>query len=447
MKKTTLPRRQLLRGILSAGAAIAIPLPLLDGMLNGHGTALAQGGAVPTRYMTWFFGNGVIPALWVPAATGAAWQLTPQLEPLAAFKDQLTVISGLGQYVDAGTHWGGAAAATTGSMTADNKVGAPSVDQLIADVIGTTTPFRSLELGVTDATPNEDGAITLHAVSHRGTDAPLRPEFNPQVIFNRLFSTATPNGGGSAPAPLVGVKKSVLDAVLQDGQALRTRLGARDQLRLDSHLDGIRAMELRLSAVAPVSCAAPNQPTVGQDVNEEATPAVNTAMTDLAVTALACGLTNVASYVFSLPAAHVYFRGLGSDMNADFHDTICHEDPGENSAQGYQTRVHKGVLFTMTCFAEILQKMQAVQEGAGTLLDHSLVYVSTDVAWGKDHATQEYPVLFAGKAGGRLEGNLHVRETQGNLSQALFSAAHLMGSTITTLGTGGGLVNKGVTGI
>lgn len=447
MKKTSIPRRQLLRGILSAGAAVAIPLPLLDCMLNGHGTALAQGGAVPTRYMTWFFGNGVIPALWVPAVTGSAWQLSPQLEPLAAFKDHLTVISGLGQYIDPGTHWGGAAAATTGSMIADSKVGAPSVDQLIADVIGTTTPFRSLELGVTDATPNEDGAITLHAVSHRGTDAPLRPEFNPQVIFNRLFATATPNGTGSAPSPLVGVKKSVLDAVLQDGQALRTRLGARDQQRLDSHLDGIRALESRLSAVAPVSCGAPNKPSVGRDVNEEATPAVNTAMTDLAVTALACGLTNVASYVFSLPAAHIYFRGLGSDMDADFHDTICHGDPGENVTQGYQTRVHKAVLFTMTCFAEMLQKMQWVQEGAGTLLDNSLVYVSTDVAWGKDHATQEYPVLFAGKAGGRLAGNLHVRETQGNLSQALFSAAHLMGSTIATLGTGGGLVNKGVTGI
>ncbi len=74
---------------------LALPLPLLDSYLNEHGTAFAQGAPLPKRYVTWFFGNGILPPLWVPAATGVgdAWQLSEQLAPLAPVKDYLTVIS------------------------------------------------------------------------------------------------------------------------------------------------------------------------------------------------------------------------------------------------------------------------------------------------------------------------------------------------------------------
>src|SRR5690606_29120637 len=94
----TLSRRTLLRGALSTGAAVTVPLPLLDIMLNENGTALAQPGEeVKPLYVTWFFGNGTLPGRWKPASTGAgsAWQLSPQLEPLSKFKSYLTVISGL----------------------------------------------------------------------------------------------------------------------------------------------------------------------------------------------------------------------------------------------------------------------------------------------------------------------------------------------------------------
>jgi len=445
-----LQRRQLLRGILASGAAVSIPLPLLDFMLNDHGTALAQGGSLPVRYMTWFFGNGVIPALWVPATTGSDWQLTPELEPLAAFKGDLTVISGLGQKVDPeeSTHWNGQAAALTGTYLPEGLVSGLSIDQIVADAIVAPTRYRSLELGVTDADPGAGQLLSLYAVAHRGRDVQLRPAFDPKVVFNRLFGdmpVGTPSG--ETPSPLTGVRRSVLDAVVDDGQRLRGRLGARDQARLDSHMEAIRAMEARLSASVPLSCGSPQPPSVGREAYADATPEVNSAMTDLAVLALSCGLTQVVTYAFTLGAAHVVFRGLGPEMNDDFHDTICHTDPGVNSVQNYQPRVHKAVLYTMKCFAEMLAKMKATPEGAGNLLDQSLIYATSDIAFGKDHSGDDYPLLLAGKAGGRLSPGRHLREQGGNLSQALFSIAQLMGLNLPSIGSGGGLVTKGVLGL
>ena len=79
-------------------------------------------------------------------------------------------------------------------------------------------------------------------------------------------------------------------------------------------------------------------------------------MADLSMLALACDRTRVLTFVFSLPAAHVYYRHLGTNMDADFHDTICHGDPGD---QSNQPRVDTGVHYEMTCLNEFLTKMQS----------------------------------------------------------------------------------------
>ncbi len=135
-----LNRRTVLRGMLATGAAVALPLPLLDGMLNGNGTALAQTGELlAPLYVTWFFGNGVLPGRWKPSTTGAGseWALSSQLEPLQALKSYLTVISGLeGKLVVSGNeHPSGSAAATTGAPLNGDAVRAPSIDQIVADLI------------------------------------------------------------------------------------------------------------------------------------------------------------------------------------------------------------------------------------------------------------------------------------------------------------------------
>jgi hypothetical protein len=444
MPKLRLNRRAVLRGSLVTGAAVALPLPIFDCLLNSTGKAFAQDQApLPKRYATWFFGNGILPPLWNPAQVGSDFPITEQLMPLASFKDYLTVVTGLvNKFPGDAFHPIGSAASTTGGGVQNASAVVPSIDQIIADKIGMASPFRSLEIGVSDATPN--GADnTLHAVSHRGVNSPNYPEYDPHAVWARLFSQS--NTSVDDLARQNEAKKSVLDAVLDDGGKLKTLLGANDQKRLEQHLDGIRQLEQRLEATP--SCSGPTDPEVEgvlKDTKSEAPDNVNETMSDLLSLAFACDLTRAASVVFTLPAAHVYYRHLGDDMNDDFHDTICHLDAGDSSSQ---MRVHRGVIYAMECFAALLQKMQDLREGDQSLLESSLIYATSCTSWGKTHAKDEWPVLLAGRAGGALPGNLHVRAEGQNLSQILFSMANLFGANVTELGANEGLVTTGVSGV
>lgn len=450
-----LSRRTALKGILTTGATVSIGLPLLEAMLNGNGTALAQETSpLPPLYVTWFFGNGTLPGLWKPAQTGsgAAWELSHQLEPLAAVKSHLTVLSGLeGMLVNSGApHPSGSAAATTAAPLTGTSVRARSIDQIVADAIAGDAPFRSLEVGVTPATPNgsED---SLHTVSHNGPNSRNDPEFDPRAIFSRLFGgweQPADDGAADDAAKLARVRKSVLDSILADGAALRQQLGAADRERIEQHMEAIRSIERRLVTMrpgdAPSACAELSEPTIGPDEASEAPPAVNTVMAELTTLALACERTRVASFMFSLPAAHVYYRHLAENMNADFHDTICHTDPGDASDQ---PRVDMGVRYAMSCLSEFLQLLQGTPHGSSNLLDSTFVYVTSDTAWGKVHDRVEWPVLFAGKAGGRLRGDEH-HEFQGqNLSRALLTVAQAMGADIDELGIDAGYTNSALPGV
>jgi Protein of unknown function (DUF1552) len=450
-------RRTVLRGMLATGAAIAVPLPLLESMLNANGTALAQTGAsLSPLYVTWFFGNGTLPGRWKPTSTGtgSSWALSPQLEPLSELKSYLTVVTGLeGKLVVSGNeHPTGSAAATTGAPLDGNAVRAASIDQVVADLIADGSPYRSLELGVTPATPNGN-PHSLHSVSHSGPNARNDPQFDPRAVFERLFSGATePTVDASAAdqtARLARVRVSVLDAITQDGVDLQRKLGVADRRRLEQHLEAIRSIEGRLGATASgepqqAACSALTAPDVGPDTKSEAPAAVNSAMVELATLALSCELTRVISFMFSLPAAHVYYRHLAPDMNDDFHDTICHGDAGD---QSNQPRVDTGVVYAMRCLSELLKRLAETPHGDSTLLDAGLVYVTSDTAWGKTHTKEEWPVLLAGKARGRLRGDEHHNFPGENLSAALLTVAQLMGSTQMEFGLDAGHVTSALAGI
>jgi hypothetical protein len=353
-------------------------------------------------------------------------------------------------------HPTGSAGATTGAPLNGNAVRAPSIDQLLAPTVSAGLPFRSLEIGVTPATP-AGPQDSLQTVSHRGPSARNNAEYDPKAVFNRLFTggaRATPGSGGTAAmdqaAKMAAVRKSVLDSCLEDGAALQKKLGAADRQRVQDHLDAIRAIEARLQtspagspSTAP-ACTEPAAPTVGKDSRSEAPPGVNTAMVELAALALSCEQTRVLSFMFSLPAAHVYYRHLAPDMNDDFHDIICHGDPGD---QANQPRVEKGVIYAMNCLNEFLTKLQSTPHGASNLLDSSLLYVTSDTAWGKTHTRTEWPVLLAGKAGGKLKGDVHLNYPGENLSKVLLTVARIMGSSLTEIGLDAGRVTQPLSGL
>ena len=130
MPTKRLSRRTVLRGALATGAAVSVPLPILDIMLNNNGTAFAQGAPLPKRYCTWFFGNGIIPALWNPSVTGtgSAWGSDRGARSAHAREAWLTVVSGLKNMIgNASPHPMGSAASTTGGSVCE-QLGRAGVD-------------------------------------------------------------------------------------------------------------------------------------------------------------------------------------------------------------------------------------------------------------------------------------------------------------------------------
>jgi hypothetical protein len=451
MPSKRVTRRTVLRGALASGAAISVPLPILDVMLNGNGTAFAQGAPLPKRYCTWFFGNGIIPALWNPSATGtgSAWTLSAELAPLMPVKPWLTVVSGLKNMIgNASPHPMGSAASTTGGSVANNSAELASIDQIVAGV-NKGGSFPSLEIGCSNATPNGP-ENTLHTCSHRGPNAPNYPEFDPHAAFTRMFAGVST--AGTDQMKINQSKISILDAVLADGMEVGASLGAKDKSRLADHLDAIRQIEMRLAAMTPMPPAIqipPDPQTSGitKDTKAEAPMKVNDVMAQMLAVALASGITKNATFMFTLPAAHVYYRSVASDMNADFHDTIAHTDAGNNATSGYQTRYHKGVIYAMQALNTFASQLSTLTEGAGTVLDNTLVYVTSCTGWGKIHDTTEWPVLLLGKAGGALRGDQHFRSANGNLSSALLTIANIFGAGLKTIGKGAGQTSAELTGL
>lgn len=448
-----LSRRTVLRGALASGAALAVPLPILEIMLNDKGTAFAQGAPLPKRYCTWFFGNGIIPALWNPSTTGtgSAWTLSPELTPLMAVKPWLTVVSGLKNMIgNASPHPMGSAASTTGGSVSNNSAELASIDQIVAGV-NKGGSFPSLEIGCSNATPNGP-ENTLHTCSHRGPNAPNYPEFDPHAAFTRMFMGASTNSNAAQMMKVNQSKKSILDAVLANGADVNALLGAQDQSRLSDHLDAIRQIETRLAAMGTASSSIPiptDPQTAGitADTKSEAPMKVNDVMAQMLAVALASGITNNATFMFTLPAAHVYYRSISSDMNADFHDTIAHTDAGNNATTGYQTRYHTGVMYAMQALNTFASQLSTMTEGTGSVLDNTLIYVTSCTGWGKVHDTSEWPVLFLGKAGGALKGDQHFRTASGNLSSALLTIANIFGAGLKTIGKDAGQTSSELTGL
>jgi len=251
--KKSIPRRTFLRG---AGAALA--LPMLDAMTP----ALAADTARPTRMAFIQTPNGIMNLKneWTPKTVGADWEITRTLEPLAAFKDNMVVVSGLDQQQAAGlngeiggdhpracTAWltGTHAKMTSG---ADLHAGI-SVDQIAAKEFGKYTQLASLEIGlesseVVGACESAYGCAYYDTISWRNETTPLPMENRPRAIFERMFGDA-----GTDPKARLALARedhSILDAVDADIKRMRGKVGGTDRAKVDQYLDAIRDVERRM---------------------------------------------------------------------------------------------------------------------------------------------------------------------------------------------------------
>ncbi|HYO82120.1 MAG TPA: DUF1552 domain-containing protein, partial [Bryobacteraceae bacterium] len=301
IERAPLSRRFFLRGL--GGAAVGVPP--LAAMFNSAGTAYAAEavtGARPTRFIAWFNGNGIPEKYWIPRETGREFTMTPCLSPLAPFREDIHIVTGLDNPAarmpgPGNDHHRSMSALMTGSQFTGRGAGGPSIDHAIAARIGGQSRFRSLQLGVSQ---ESFGESIQRNMSWAGADRALPPEMLPDKLFDRLF--------GTRDAGWVQRRKSVLDTVQEDASALRKALGREDQTRLDEHLSSIRDVERAIVSLPP-EYRQVDPPEADGDMKDW--PKIAKLQTDLLVHALASGQTRVASYMLTKCQGLSRFPWLG----------------------------------------------------------------------------------------------------------------------------------------
>ena len=432
-KKWELSRRTFLRGL---GATVA--LPLLEQMLP----SIARAQSEPVRRLVAFYiPNGMIMRNYTPRDEGPQYTLTPMLQALAPHREDFLVLTNLANRTakKAGVvapHSLGTAAFLT-AATPQIKDGpdiynAVSMDQLAAQALKGRTRFPSLELGIDAAEAVGDCERTyacayLRHISWAGPTQPVAKEVDPSAAFDRLF------GGGGALDPARAEqerrrRQSVLDAVKEDADGLQRRLGRSDRLKLDEYLTGVREVEQRVAGMAGAgNCAAGSRPDAAVDIREH-----SRAMLDLLVMALQCDQTRMASFMLGNGRSRRVFDFLGV---AGRYHTISHHGGQETNMKA----IEKIKAWEVGELAYLLEKMKAVQEPDGTLLDNSLVYFGSEVEDPNAHNYFNLPVILAGRGGGAVKPGRHIRYTEEQSVGSLFvSMLATVGVDVPSFGDGVG---------
>ncbi len=429
VRERPISRRRLLH---SAGVALA--LPPLEAMFDSNGIAYAAETARPAvsqppmRFVLWFNGNGVVEKYWVPRETGPGFALTPCLAPLAQFRNDIHVITGLDNPAarmpgPGNDHHRSMSALVTGASFTGRGAGGPSIDQMIAARVGGESRFRSLQIGVSQ---ESFGESIQRNMSWAGRDRSLPPEMIPHRLFDRLF--------GARELSWINRKRSILDTVLEDARGLKAEVGKADQQRLDEHLSSIRDIERSIVALPP-EYARIEAPETGGDLKDW--PRIARLQSDLLAHALATGQTRVASYMLTKCQGLARFPWLG--YTAARHHDYTHRDgkaPGADTADGQ--RIMRDICrWHVSEFAYLLARLKSTPEGDGTLLDRTCLLFIHEHAEANDHKNNGLPAIVAG-AKGRLVTNTHSKMT-GTLGDLFLTVANdIVGAGIERFPTGGG---------
>jgi hypothetical protein len=411
-----LSRRTFLRGM-----GVAMGLPLLEAMLPAASSTfrVRRPPVAPVRAAFLYFPNGAWMNAWVPAQSGANFELPFSLTPLEPVRDAVTVLSGLDKaYSRSGDgHYAKTANWLTGlhvrkTAGQDVHVGGISLDQVIAQRVGHLTPVPSLELAIDPVATGIDRNVNytrLYAshIAWRAPNVPMPREINPRAVFERLFG---PRDDQGRPLPQADRTddRSILDLTMEDARDLRSQLGRTDQQKLDEYLESVRNVERRLGAFgSPAGGWRP--PTQPQTLTPPAgnIPRSNfrelvRLMLDMMVLAFWTDSTRVCTFMFANDVSGRNFSFLDG-VRESHHNTSHHENQQAKIDQ-YKTivRWHVGQ------FVYLLERLRNVQEGERTLLDNSMIMCGSSFSDGNRHDPNNVPLLLGGRAGGRIAGGRHL---------------------------------------
>ena len=432
-QRTEFGKRRASRRRFLAGAAVAIGLPWLES-LGGGGRASAATPARPLRLITWHIPNGVYGANWFPKTEGSDYVLSPSLTPLQSLKSKLLVFSGV-QNNDASIVFGSHGLGVAGMLTCtlgtkpDVKVGV-SVDQAYAQSLGSATRIPSLQLGISNRMYSDIGnpAIYNGCISWASPTQPLQPTVQPGVVFDAIFA------GGDAAASLADKQKrralatSVLDHALGEASSLKPKLSTTDQAKLDEYLTGVREVERQIQAGAAAASCSPGTLTKPDPTQVLDGPTQAKLSSDLMVLAMQCDATRVISFMLGNGGSSCFQSFPWLKISGDHHG-LAHSQNGPSLSAIDQWEVSE--------LAYFCSKLDAIDEGDSTMLDNSLVFLSSEIANGQAHDQANKPILLLGSAGGALKTGRHTKYNNDPQANLFISMLNALGVPATTFGIAG----------
>lgn len=407
------------RALLRSGAMALLAAPFQRMLIPR-----ARAATAPARRLVIFFSpNGTVPQYWTPDGSGASYSFPAGsiLEPLTAWREQLLVINGM-DFHNADNHEGGMSAMLTNNGVVGDVGDGMSIDQYIAGQIGGSSRFSSLELGVQTSLW---GGSAQTRMSYAGPGNYVTPDDDPLSVYTRLFGDIA--GDAEAAARLLARRQSVLDLVGGEISSLRKRLGTAEQAKLDAHLEALRDVERSLEPSD--GCGAPEPPAITSYNDNDLFGDVLDAQSQLAVLALSCGATRVATIQATHTISPTVCNWLGE---SEGHHSLSHAD--DSNTAGVASFVNCERWFAEQ-FATLLQRLQDAPdpETGGSLLDTTAVVWAKEMGDSRAHVCTGVPWVLAG-GGGAWRLGQSVDLGGAYHAQVLVSIAQALGVPVDTFG-------------
>ena len=406
-----LSRRTFLRGL---GVSIALPWLESMGPLTSVATASTKGvttQTAPNRMAFLYSPNGKIMEKWTPEQVGANFELTEILRPLQNVKDKTLVLSGLtadkarANGDGGGDHARAMAAYLTGAQprkTSGTDIHAGiSVDQAAASQIGDKTRIPSLELGIEPgyrAGNCDSGYSCVYSatMAWKSATQPLPKEVNPRLAFDRLFSTE-PN---AEILQRDEERKSILDFVKQDSKDLIHKVSGNDARKLDEYFSAIRDIEMRIASAEKFPPIENIEYSTPEKIPAHFQEHVRL-MLDLIVLAFQTDVTRIVTFSLANEGSNKTYPSIEI---TDGHHNLSHHGGDKAKIE----KIRKINIFHMQQLAYLLEKLNSIPEGDGTLLDHSMICYGSGNSDGNRHSHHDLPILLSGGGCGTLNGGQHI---------------------------------------
>jgi hypothetical protein len=437
--KKHISRRAVLRG-----AGVTLALPFLESMIPAL-APLARAAATPKipRFVGVFSPHGWAPDYWAIDKPGPLGELPYVLKPLEAWRDSITVISGLDATssmpppgLTGGDH-SRSAAVFSGvqpkKTVSDDIYLGTTIDQMIAQKYGQENALPSIQLGIEDQSslatcPWGYSCAYVNSVSWSGPTKPLPHEANPQLVFERLF------GDGSSAQERIARKQkraSLLDAVTHEVARLNDSLPGTDRTRLNEYLEDIREIERRLKNVAKASDPSPEaQVPFGMPESFEEHIKL---MWDLQALAFQADITRVSTLMY---AHDVSMRSYPESGVATANHAASHHGGVPKRLEDW-AKINR---FHVQCLPYFLNKLKSAPDGDGTLLDHTLILWASNMGDSNLHSHKNVGHMLVGGAMGQHKGGRHIK-TEGSTANILLTTLHMFGIEKQTIGDSTGAVS------